>query len=55
MTTIILTFESGFVGTLTHHDPKQIREWLRIFDNPEAMDYCGIVGISVRSLYSEAA
>lgn len=55
MNTITFTFESGFVKTLTHHDPEQIKEWLRIFDNPEARAYCKITDISVGSLYSEAA
>lgn len=45
--TITFQFQNGCPGTLTHHDPEQIREWLRIFGTPEAMKDCGIVGISV--------
>lgn len=53
--TITFQFQNGCPGTLTHHDPEQIREWLRIFDTPEARAYCGITDISVGGLYSEAA
>jgi hypothetical protein len=55
MITIKFSFRNGLIGTLTHHDPEQIREWIRIFDNPEARTHCGIVDISVENAYSEAA
>lgn len=54
MFTITFTFNSGFVGTLTHDDPNQIREWLRIFDNAEARANCEIASIVVRENRNKA-
>lgn len=48
MFTITFTFQNGSVGTLTHDSIAQIREWIRIFDNAEARDYCKIASIVVR-------
>lgn len=53
--TITFLFQNGLTGTLTHSDPAQIKDWLQIFDNPEARQYCKIVDISVGNAYSEAA
>lgn len=55
MITIKFLFRNGLTGTLTHRDPAQIKEWLRIFDNPKARNHCEIVDISVENAYSEAA
>lgn len=54
MFTITFTFLNGFVGTLTHDSIDQIREWIRIFDKPEARDYCKIASIVVRENRNKA-
>lgn len=47
MYVITFTFSSGFIGTLTHHNLNQIREWITIFGKPEAMRECNIIDIAV--------
>jgi hypothetical protein len=45
--TLNIYFDDGFHGTLTHDDPRQIREWAELFSKPDFMRDCNIVSLTI--------